>query len=104
TTSRASTPFRRSACTFCHGTPAVLTGQWVTRNGGIVTPSTRRRDAAGSRRRYGSWRILPRVGGGLGWKRYGMPFRSWLVPLHLVEVPERAAGWAHAGGEPAELL
>src|SRR3954447_26017374 len=31
TTSRASTPFRRSACTFSHGMPAMLTGQCVTR-------------------------------------------------------------------------
>src|SRR6185295_6585037 len=31
TTSRASIPFRRSACTFSHGMPATLTGQCVTR-------------------------------------------------------------------------
>src|SRR4029450_4488811 len=31
TTRRASTPRRRSACVFVHGTPAVLTGQRVTR-------------------------------------------------------------------------
>src|SRR6266545_6231849 len=31
TTSRASTPRRRSACTFVQPTPARLTGQWVTR-------------------------------------------------------------------------
>src|SRR3954453_13431774 len=30
TTSRASRPFRRSACTFSHGIPATLTGQCVT--------------------------------------------------------------------------
>src|SRR6478609_5579250 len=32
TTSRASIPFRRSACTFSHGMPATLTGQCVTRS------------------------------------------------------------------------
>src|SRR5690349_18074164 len=31
TTRRASIPFRRSACTFSHGIPAMLTGQCVTR-------------------------------------------------------------------------
>src|SRR5262245_2309283 len=31
TTSCASTPRRRSASTFVHGTPAVFTGQWTTR-------------------------------------------------------------------------
>ena len=33
TTSCASTPRRRSAWTFAHGTPAVFTGQWTTRSG-----------------------------------------------------------------------
>src|SRR4051794_29976149 len=32
TTSRASTPRRRSACTFSHGIPATLTGACVTRS------------------------------------------------------------------------
>src|SRR6476469_8384992 len=32
TTRRASTPFRRSACTFSQGIPAMFTGQCVTRN------------------------------------------------------------------------
>src|SRR5439155_4002572 len=31
TTSRASTPRRRSVCTFVQATPPMLTGQWVTR-------------------------------------------------------------------------
>ena len=34
TTSRASTPFRRSACTFSHGIPAMFTGACVTRSCG----------------------------------------------------------------------
>ena len=38
TTSRASTPFRRSACTFSHGIPAMLTGQCVTRRRACFGP------------------------------------------------------------------
>src|ERR1700730_2932374 len=40
TTSRASTPFRRSASTFAHGIPATLTGVWTTRSTFVTSPGT----------------------------------------------------------------
>ena len=80
-------PRRRSAWTFVHGTPAVLTGQWTTRSGlaahearairvprARLTPRSRLEDLLG------------------------------YAPLELVEVAQRGAARADPGAERRELV
>ena len=101
TTSRASTPLRRSACTFSHGIPATLTGQCVTRSvrgpfhfrtlrHSLVTVSD-----TGSR--LGT---TPRPGA----RNVPHGVRHRAVELELVEVAQRRSAGADARRERAQLV